>query len=110
MAMWRGRTRVGDALARHPRFPLAVKCAVAAALAWVLVLPLDGIADDYPYYAPLGAVVAMGTTVVNSVRASVQGVLALLSGAAVSVGAATLPLPDVVAIAVVVGISTLVAG
>ncbi len=110
MAMGRGRARVGDAAARHPRVPLAVKCAVSAALAWVLVLPLGGVADDYPYYAPLGAVVAMGTTVVNSVRASVEGVLALLLGAALAIAAAVLPLPEVIATAVVVGFGTLLAG
>ena len=110
MAKRRGRTRVRDAVARHPRVPLAVKCAVAAALAWVVVLPLGGVADEYPYYAPLGAVVATGTTVVNSIRASVQGVLALLLGAALSIAAAMVPLPEVIAIAVVVGFGTLLAG
>jgi uncharacterized membrane protein YgaE (UPF0421/DUF939 family) len=90
--------------------PLAAKCAVAAALAWVLVLPLGGVADDYPYYAPLGAVVAVGTTLVSSLRASVQGVGALLLGAALSIGVGLLPVPDVVAIAAVVGFGTVLAG
>jgi len=90
--------------------PLATKCAVAAALAWLLVLPLGGVADDYPYYAPLGALVAVGTTLVSSLRASAQGVLALLLGAALSTGVGLLPLPEVIAIASVVGIGTVLAG
>src|SRR3712207_5602847 len=106
MAPGRIRDRLGAVLGRHPRLPLALKCAVAAALAWLLVLPLGGVADDYPYYAPLGAVVAVGTTVVSSVRASVQGLLALLLGAVLSIGVGSLPLPDVVAIAAVVGVGT----
>jgi uncharacterized membrane protein YgaE (UPF0421/DUF939 family) len=105
-----GRARLGDAIGRHPRLPLAFKCAVAAALAWLLVLPLGGVADEFPYYAPLGAVVAVGTTVASSLRASVQGVLALLLGAALSIGVGLLPLPEVVAIASVVGFGTVLAG
>ena len=97
-------------LRRHPRVPLSLKCAVAGALAWLLVLPLGGVADDYPYYAPLGAVVAMGATVVNSLRASVQSVLALLLGAGVSFVVGVLPLPEVVAVASVVGVGTALAG
>ena len=97
-------------IGRHPRLPLSVKCAVAAALAWALVLPLGGAADEYPYYAPLGAVVAVGTTVVSSLRASVQGVGALLLGAGLSIGVGMLPLPEVVAVAAVVGFGTVLAG
>ena len=105
--MW---SRVGDVLGRYPRVPLAVKSAAAAGLAWLAVLPLGGFADDYPYYAPLGAVVATGATVVTSVRASFQGVLALVLGAALSIGVGLLPIPEVVAIALVVAFGTVVAG
>src|SRR4051812_25024848 len=102
--------KLRDVVRRHPRLPLATKCAVAAALAWLLVLPLGGVADDYPYYAPLGALVAVGTTLVSSLRASVQGVIALLLGAVLSIGVGLLPLPEVVAIASVVGLGTALAG
>ena len=97
-------------LRRHPRVPLSLKCAVAGALAWLLVLPLGGIADDYPYYAPLGAVVAVGATVVTSLRSSLQSVTALLLGAASAVAVGALPLPEVVAVASVVGVGTALAG
>ena len=108
---WRSRrAELGDLIGRHPRLPLAVKCAVAAALAWLLVLPIGGVADDYPYYAPLGAVVAVGTTVVHSLRASLQSIIALTLGAALSIGVGLLPLPEVIAVAAVVGLGTMVAG
>lgn len=44
----------------------------------------SGVADDYPYYGPLGAIIAMSTTVVGSIRQSVQGVLAILFGTGVA--------------------------
>jgi hypothetical protein len=42
---------------------------VAAAVAWLVVLPFVGVADDYAYYAPLGAVIAVSATVARSWRA-----------------------------------------
>lgn len=102
-------TRARDALARHPRIPRAVKAAVAAVLAWLAVLPLGGAADEYPYYAPLGAVIAVSATVADSVRDSVQGVAAILLGAALAVCAGAV-VPTVPGLAVVVLLGTLVAG
>jgi uncharacterized membrane protein YgaE (UPF0421/DUF939 family) len=99
-----------DLLAKHPRVPLALKSAVAASIAWLVVQPLSGIADRYPYYAPLGAVVATGATVVSSLRTSLQSVLALLIGAALGVGARLVPWPEVVALAVVVAAGTVLGG
>ena len=68
---------------------LAVKAALAAALAWHVagLLPLAP-AEQYPYYAPLGAVIATSTTLSGSVRGSVQSVAAIALGAAVVVFAA----------------------
>ena len=78
---------------------LAVKAAVAAALSWLLAMPLGGIADDYPYYAPLGAVLAVTWTVAGSVRESLQGLAAIAVGAAIAFGARTTSLPVAVDIA-----------
>lgn len=100
---------VRDAMARHPRIPRSVKAAVAAVLAWLVIQPLGGVADDYPYYAPLGAVIAVSSTVADSMRASVQGVLSILLGAGLAVIIGPL-VPDLVALAVVVLLGTLVAG
>ena len=99
-----------DFFARHPRVPLAVKSAVAASTAWLAVQPLSGVADRYPYYAPLGAVVATGATVVSSLRTTVQSILAVAMGAALAVGMRLVPAPEVVALAFVVAAGTLLGG
>ena len=54
--------RASGLITARPRTLLALKAAVAAGLAWLVVLPFSGVADDYPYYAPLGAVVATSTS------------------------------------------------
>lgn len=96
---------------------MAVKAAFAAATAWLLVQPLGGFVDDYPYYAPLGAAVAMSTTVVSSVRTSVQAVGAILIGAAIALLARVLLVETMstaasvaAAVALVVALGTAVAG
>lgn len=75
------------AVARQPRLAMAVKAAVAAALAWMVVQPIGGVVDSYPYYAPLGAVVAVSTTLASSARTAVQSVLAIILGAGVALAA-----------------------
>ena len=87
---------------------LAVRAAVAAVLAWLIGLPLGGVADDYLYYAPFGAVVAVSTTVMNSVRTSVQTFLAIALGAVVAIGVQLLGLPSPLGLGVVVLIGTLI--
>lgn len=89
---------------------VSLKAALAAALAWLAVQPLWGVADEYPYYAPLGAVIAVTTTVAGSVRESVQGVLAIFTGAALALGAVLTPLPTVAELALVVATGTALAG
>jgi uncharacterized membrane protein YgaE (UPF0421/DUF939 family) len=83
---------------------------VAAALAWLVVLPLGGLADTYPYYAPLGAVVGVSGTVVGSVRGAVQGVAAIACGAALSLTVLNLHLPVVLGLGVVVAAGSLLGG
>ena len=99
---------------RRPRVAVAVKAAGAAALAWLLVQPIGGFAHEYPYYAPLGAAVGMSMTVVSSVRTSLQAVAAIVLGAGVALAARLLvvdALPNragvAIAVAVVVGVGTL---
>ena len=89
---------------------LSVKAALAAGLAWLLVQPLWGFADDYPYYAPLGAVIAVTSTVAGSVRESLQGLAAIAVGAALSLAALRTPLPVVAEIALVVLLGTAASG
>ena len=94
----------------RPRIALAVKSAVAASIAWLCVQPLGGVAADYPYYAPFGAVVAVTSTFASSMRSSTQAVAAIVAGAAVATAARLLPLPEFVALAAVVAVGTGIAG
>ena len=92
----------------RPQLALAAKAALAAALAWLVVLPLGGFADDYPYYAPLGAVVAVTSTFASSLRSAAQSVMAIAAGATIAGTTQALEIPEVAALAVVVGVGTLV--
>jgi uncharacterized membrane protein YgaE (UPF0421/DUF939 family) len=89
---------------------LSLKAAVAAALSWLAVLPMWGVADQYPYYAPLGAVIAVTSTVAGSVRESIQGLAAILVGATLSLGVMQLDLPVVADIMIVVAFGTAISG
>jgi uncharacterized membrane protein YgaE (UPF0421/DUF939 family) len=99
--------RVGN---RHPHLFRALRTAVAATVAWLVVQPIGGPADQYPYYAPLGAVVTVSSTVTSSVRGSLQGVLALMLGAGLALAVQPVVPWEVLGLALVVGIGSLVAG
>lgn len=108
VSTWWQRAR--DASWARPRGLLAVKTAFAAGLAWLLVQPLGGVADEYPYYAPMGAAVAMSTTVVGSLRTTVQSVGAIAIGAAVAVAVEVTGAPEPLAIGLTIAVATVVAG
>jgi uncharacterized membrane protein YgaE (UPF0421/DUF939 family) len=95
-------------LAQH--LNLSLKAALAAALSWLAVQPLWGVADDYPYYAPLGAVIAVTSTVAGSVRESVQGLAAILVGATLTLTVTRLDLPVVADLTLVVAFGTAISG
>ena len=88
----------------HPRGLLAAKTAVAAALAWLCVQPLGGFLDEYPYYAPLGAISAMYPTVLGSVRAGLQTVAGIALGILLAAGVLLVGEPNLVTVAVAVGL------
>lgn len=94
----------------QPRLLLAAKAAGAAAIAWFLARHVPGVAADYPYYAPLGAVMAMQSTVFAGIRSSIQ----TLAGIAIGVLVAGLTMwlgdPGIVAVAVAVGIGVIISG
>ncbi|MEN5074032.1 FUSC family protein [Isoptericola cucumis] len=94
----------------HPRGAVAVRGAVAAALAWLVGMVAPPPFADYPYYAPLGAVIATTATLARSVRESVQAVAALLVGAGIAVGVDTVLPSDALSVALVVGVALLCAG
>ncbi|MFD6444341.1 aromatic acid exporter family protein [Promicromonospora sp. NPDC060204] len=95
---------------RHPRWSLALKGAVAAALAWFVALLAPAPFSEYPYYAPLGAVVAVTSSAVRSVRESVQAVGALLLGAVIARGVDAAVGSSVLSVAIVVAVALLCAG
>jgi uncharacterized membrane protein YgaE (UPF0421/DUF939 family) len=88
---------------RHPTVVLSIKTSLAAGLAWLAVRPLGGVADDYPYYAPLGAVVATSATLARSVRDTVRALTAIGLGAAVALLAHAPPLPQLAALVLTIG-------
>lgn len=67
-----------------PRLQLAMKAGLAAGIAFAIAPYMPGSAADYPYYAPLGALVAMYENVAGSMRQGVQ----TLAGLAIGVGLA----------------------
>lgn len=86
---------------------MGLRAALAAMLAWSLAAPLGGVADQYLYYAPFGAVVAVSTTVIRSVSTSVQVFLAIGLGAALAVAVQELSVSSAIGIGLVVLVGTL---
>jgi uncharacterized membrane protein YgaE (UPF0421/DUF939 family) len=98
------------AWSRNPRLGLAVKAAVASALAWAVALAVPGPAGQYPYYAPLGALLATTTTLAGSAREAAQTVAAIVAGAGIALAVEALATTNVVTIALVVAAGVLLAG
>lgn len=94
----------------HPRWGMALRGAVAAGIAWLVGIAMPEPFSDYPYYAPLGAVVATTSTVARSVRESFQAVGAILVGVVIARAADFLLAPSALSIAIVVALATLAAG
>ena len=108
----RTASRWARVLLGQPRLLLAVKAALAAALAYWLAPHVPGVAAEYPYYAPLGAVIAMYPTIKASLRQGVQTLLGLVVGIVLATVVFSLQegQPGVLAVAAVVGVGTLLAG
>ncbi|SKB09458.1 FUSC family protein [Aeromicrobium choanae] len=100
-----------DRWVNHPRIALALRAAVAAAIAWTLVRFVPG-SQDYPYYAPFGAIIATTSTLAGSVRESLQAVGAIVVGGAIAwlVDTATGDYVAAVTLALVVALSVSAAG
>ena len=103
------RSAVHEAV-RPTRLLLAAKTALAVGLAWLIAPLMPGVTDDYPYYAPLGALISMYPTLMSSLRSSLQTLL----GLAVGVGLAAIVIvtvgPSIWSIAIAVGVGTLISG
>ncbi|WP_156364299.1 FUSC family protein [Curtobacterium sp. Leaf261] len=94
----------------QPRVLLAGKAAVAAVAAWLVARYMPGVAADYPYYAPLGAVVAMQSTLLSSIRSGVQTLAGIAIGIVIAGITMWLGDPGFVAVGIAVGIGVLIGG
>ncbi|VDR33362.1 Predicted membrane protein [Arthrobacter agilis] len=103
----KGRLR---AAAFHPQLLLAGKAALAAALAWTIALAIPGTPSEYPYYAPLGALLAMYPTVSGTLKLGLQTVVGLTVGIVLAYLAVWAGDPDWITIAFVVGAGVLLGG
>jgi hypothetical protein len=96
--------------ASRERLLLAAKSAFAAGLAWTVAQYMPGPAAQYPYYAPLGALVSMYPTVADSIQKGLQSLLGLALGIGVAILVGTFTGTTALAVAVVVGAGVLVGG
>ncbi len=95
---------------RGQRLLLAAKTALAVGLSWFLAPLLPGAAQEYTYYAPLGALVSMYPTFMGSVRTGLQTLVGLLLGIALAAAVLLLGDPNVISISLAVGLGVLLGG
>jgi uncharacterized membrane protein YgaE (UPF0421/DUF939 family) len=93
-----------------PRLQLAMKAALAAGIAFFIAPFMPGSAADYPYYAPLGALVAMYENVSGSMRQGVQTLVGLAIGIGLAFMLFSLGEPTPVTVAIVMGLGVILAG
>ena len=93
-----------------PRLQLALKAALAAGIAFAIAPFMPGSAADYPYYAPLGALVAMYENVAGSMRQGLQTLVGLAIGVGLAFMLFSLGEPSPLTVAVVMGLGVILAG
>ncbi len=93
-----------------PRLQLALKAALAAGIAFAIAPFMPGSAADYPYYAPLGALVAMYENVAGSMRQGLQTLVGLAIGVGLAFMLFSLGEPTPLTVAVVMGLGVVLAG
>ena len=98
------------AMVRWPRLQLALKAALAAGIAFAIAPFMPGSAADYPYYAPLGALVAMYENVAGSMRQGLQTLVGLAIGVGLAFMLFSLGEPTPLTVAVVMGLGVVLAG
>jgi len=108
--LWRVVRRGVASALLWPRLQLALKAALAAGIAFFLAPFMPGSAADYPYYAPLGALVAMYENVSGSMRQGLQTLLGLAIGIGLAFMLFTLGEPTPVTVAIVMGLGVILAG
>ena len=96
--------------ARPARLLLAAKTALAVGIAWAIAPHMPGVTDEYPYYAPLGALVSMYPTLMGSAKSSLQTLFGLATGVALATLVVVTVGPNWWAVPLVVGIGVLLSG
>nr|WP_314842197.1 FUSC family protein [uncultured Microbacterium sp.] len=95
----------------HPsRLLLVGKTMLAVGLAWAIAPHMPGVTQQYPYYAPLGALVSMYPTLMGSARSSFQTLLGLATGIALATLVVITIGPTWWTIPAVVGLGVLISG
>lgn len=92
------------------RLQLAAKAAIAAGIAFAIAPLMPGSAAEYPYYAPLGALVAMYHNVAGSVRQGAETLVGLSLGIGLAFLLVNVTDPSPVTVAVFMGIGVLLGG
>lgn len=93
-----------------PRLQLALKAGLAAGIAFAIAPFMPGSAAEYPYYAPLGALVAMYENVAGSMRQGVQTLVGLAIGVGLAFMLFSLGSPSPWTVAVVMALGVILAG
>lgn len=108
-----GQSRVASGVreaVRSTRLLLAAKTALAVGIAWAIAPHMPGVTDQYPYYAPLGALVSMYPTLMGSAKSGVQTLLGLAMGIALAVLVIVTVGPTWWSIPVIVGLGVVLSG
>lgn len=92
------------------RLVLAGKTALAAGAAWAAAHLMPAPVDQYAYYAPLGALVSMYSTVADSLRNGLQSLVGLALGIGVALLFGSFTGTTAVAVALVVGVGVVLGG
>ncbi|WP_308800031.1 FUSC family protein [Agromyces silvae] len=102
-----------DDLTNAPRFVLALKTAAAAALAWYLAPLVPFAAAEYSYYAPLGVLLSMYPTFIDSARSGLQIIAGLAIGIGLGLGGLAMVstgAPGISAVAAVIAVGVWLGG
>jgi xanthosine utilization system XapX-like protein len=92
------------------RLQLASKAALAAGVAFLVAPLMPGSAAEYPYYAPLGALVSMYHNVAGSVRQGVQTLVGLAMGIGLAFLLVNISDPSPLTVAILMGLGVLLGG
>lgn len=87
---------------------LALKAALAVGIAWLVAPLMPGVVDEYPYYAPLGALLSMHSTLKGSAKYGLQILAGLAMGILLAAVVLVIGAPNFVTISLVVAVAVLI--